>query len=108
EVYADAIAGMFVHHKRLSRSEAGHIGREAAPLLIGAPLPVVVLILSALGLVEIHRAIDVAQVVAYATLLVYGWRTAQYLDARLATRVVGCLTFAAIGFLLVAIKAAFH
>jgi hypothetical protein len=108
EVYADLIAGMFVHHKRPSRTELGLTGREAAPLLIGAPLPIGVLVLSALGLVEIRHAIDAAQIVAYATLLVVGWRTARQLDARLPARVVGGLTLAAIGFLLVALKAAFH
>src|SRR5215204_299280 len=40
EVYADLIAGMLVHHKRPSRTELGLTGREAAPLLIGAPLPI--------------------------------------------------------------------
>src|SRR5262249_16648936 len=45
EVYADLIAGTFVHHKRPSRTELGLTGREAAPLLIGAPLPVLVLVL---------------------------------------------------------------
>jgi hypothetical protein len=108
EAYADAIAGMLVHHRRLSRTELGLTGREAAPLLVGAPLPVAVLVLSALGLLEIHRAIDVAQIVAYATLLLYGWRTARQLDARLAPRLVGGLTFVAIGFLLVAVKSAYH
>src|SRR5215212_627158 len=108
EVYADLIAGMLVHNKRPSRTELGLTGREAAPLLIGAPLPVIVLILSALGLVEIHRAIDLAQVIAYSFLLVYGWRAVQRLEGKLATRVVVGLTFAAIGFLLVALKAAYH
>ena len=108
EVYADLIAGMLVHHKRPSRTELGLTGREAAPLLIGAPLPIVALVLSALGWVGIHRAIDAAQVIAYTTLLLFGWRTARQLDTRLPARVMAGLTFAAIGFLLVAIKAAFH
>jgi hypothetical protein len=108
EVDADAIAGMFVHHKRLSRSEAGHIGWEAVPLLVGAPLPVAVLVLSALGLVEIHHAIDGAQIVAYTTLLLFGWWMARNLGTRPAARVAGGVTLVAIAFLLVALKAAFH
>jgi hypothetical protein len=108
EVYADLIAGTLVHNKRPSGTTLGLTMREAGPLLIGAPLPVIVLVLSALGLVEIHRAIDLAQIIAYTTLLIYGWRAAWQLDSRVAPRVITGLTFAGIGFLLVALKAAFH
>ena len=106
--YADLVAGTFVHNTRPSRTALGLTGREAAPLLIGAPLPVIVLVLSALGLLEIRRAVDLAQIVSYATHLIYGWLAVRRLEASLPTRIVVGLTFAAIGFVLVALKAAFH
>ncbi len=108
EVYSDVFAGMFVQKKRLCRDDLRHLGRETAPLLIGLPLPVGVLVLSALGLVGIHHAIDAAQIMAYATLLFCGWWLARNLGARQAARVAGGVTMFAIAFALVALKAAFH
>jgi hypothetical protein len=108
EVYSDAFAGMFVRKKRLCREDLRHLGRETAPLLVGLPLPVGVLVLSALGLVGIHHAIDAAQIMAYATLLLCGWWLARNLGARQTARVAGGVTMFAIAFALVALKAAFH
>jgi hypothetical protein len=108
EIYADVFAGMFVHKKRLCRGDLRHLGRETAPLLMGLPLPVGVLVLSAFGLIGIHHAIDGAQIMAYATLLICGWWMARNLGARQTARVVGGVTMFAIAFALVALKAAFH
>jgi len=108
EVYSDVFAGMFVQKKRLCRNDLGHLGREAAPLLIGLPLPVAVLVISALGLVGIHHAIDAAQIIAYGSQLICGWWMARNMGARQAARVAGGITMFAIAFALVALKAAFH
>ena len=88
EVYSDVFAGLFAHKKRLCRDALGHLGRETAPLLIGLPLPVAVLVISALGLVGIHHAIDAAQIIAYTSLLICGWWMARNLGARQAARVL--------------------
>ena len=108
EVYSDVFAGMFVHKKRVCRDDLGHLGRETAPLLIGLPLPVAVLVISALGLVGIHHAIDAAQIIAYTSLMICGWWMARNLGARQSARLLGGITMFVIAFALVALKAAFH
>ena len=106
EAYADAIAGMVVHKHRPGRTDFRDVGRGVVPVMIGAPLPVIVLVVSALGLISIRHAIDLAEIIAYATLLFYGWWMVRNLGA--ASRVIGGVTMFVVAFRLVALKAAFH
>jgi len=108
DVYADAIGALLGQETRLTRNHLVEFWHEATPVLVGAQGPTVVLILSALGVMSVDRAIDVAQVVAFATLFAYGWRIGQKLDVPIPRRVVSGLVLIAIGGVLVLIKAAFH
>ena len=108
EVYAEAIGVLLGRSGRLDRQELAHMWHEAAPVMVGAQGPTVVLVLSALGLMSVETAIDIAQVVAFLTLFGYGWRIGQLLDQRWTRQVASGLILVAIGGLLVGIKAAFH
>lgn len=81
---------------------------DAAPVMVGAQGPTVVMILSALGLMSVETAIDIAQLIAFLTLFGFGWRIGQLLDSRLSRQLISGLILVAFGGLFVGIKAAFH
>lgn len=108
EVYAETIGELLGGRHRLARNDLVHFWHDATPVLVGAQGPTIVLILSALGLMSVETAIDIAQLVAFVTLFVYGWRIGQMLDVPIVRRVLSGLILVAIGGLLVGIKAAFH
>lgn len=106
DAYADAIAGMVVHKHPPNRTELRGVGRGIVPVLFGAPLPLLVLVLSAMGVISIRHAVDLAEIIAYATLLLFGWWMVRNLNP--TARVIGGVTMVVIAFVLVALKAAFH
>jgi hemolysin III len=108
EVYAETIGEMLGRSGRLGRQDVAHMWHDAAPVMVGAQGPTVVLVLSALGLMSVETAIDIAQVIAFLTLFGYGWRIGQLLDRRWTRQLFSGLILIAIGGLLVGIKAAFH
>jgi hemolysin III len=108
EVYAETIGMMLGRSSRLGRQDVAHMWHDAAPVMVGAQGPTVVLVLSALGLMSVETAIDIAQVIAFVTLFGYGWRIGQLLDRRWTRQLLSGLLLLAIGALLVGIKSAFH
>jgi hemolysin III len=99
---------MLAHGRTLSWDELRAIGRDVGPILVGAQGPTLLLVLSALGLLDVEDAIDLAQVVAFVFLFGYGWRVGMLLHEHWARRLVSGLILVAIGGFIVGIKAAFH
>jgi hemolysin III len=108
DAYADSIAEMLSRGRTLLWDELRAIGRDVAPILVGAQGPTLVMILSALGLLTVDDAIDLAQAVAFLFLFGYGWRVGKLLHEHWARRLVSGLILVAIGGFIVGIKAAFH
>lgn len=108
EVYAETIGELLGRRDRLARKDLVHFWHDATPVLVGAQGPTIALILSALGVMSVETAIDIAQLVAFATLFAYGWRVGQMLNVPIVRRIVSGLVLVGIGVLLVLIKAAFH
>lgn len=108
EVYAHVIGEMLGRRQPLGRQDLVHIWGDAAPVLVGAQGPTVILVLAGLGVMSMPTAITIAQVVAFLTLFGYGWRIGQLLDARFSRRLLSGLVLLAIGGILVGIKAALH
>jgi hemolysin III len=108
EAYAHSIATILTVQHGLSREEVHEIGREVAPVLIGAQAPTIVLLLAAFNLLPMELAIDLAQLVAFVLLFGYGWRVGALLDNRWPRQLLSGLLLIAIGGIIVGIKAAFH
>jgi hypothetical protein len=108
EVYAEAIGELLGRRGRLARTDLAHFWEDASPVIVGAQGPTIILLLSALGLMDVETAIDVAQVVAFVTLFAYGWHIGENLGVSVFRRLLSGLALVAIGSILVVIKAAFH
>lgn len=65
DTYSETIAGMLSSQRRLSRDELREIWRDVSPVLVGAQAPTLILLVSAIGLFSVERAITIAEVVAF-------------------------------------------
>lgn len=108
DAYSDSIAEMIGGRHRLSREDLRAIRRDVTPILTGAQPPTLLLLASALGLLSVETAIDLAQVVAAMLLFGFGLRAGQLLHESWPRRLLSGLILVAIGGLVVGIKAAFH
>jgi hemolysin III len=108
DAYSLTIAEMLARKERLSGEEMLEIGRDVAPVMVGAQGPTLVMILSAFGLFTVENAIDIAQGVALVSLFGYGWRIGKLLHERWPMQLLNGVLLVAIGGLLVGIKAVFH
>ena len=108
DAYSDWIAEMLAEQRKLTRDDIGRILGDVAPVMIGAQTPTVLLLLAALGILEIDTAIQLAQAAAFLLLFGYGWRIGQLLHERRSRQLISGLILVAIGALIVGIKSAFH
>jgi len=108
DAYSESIAEMLAERHWLSWHDLRAIGRDVAPVLIGAQGPTLILLLSALGLLSVGLAISLAQVVAFALLFGFGWRVGQLLHEHWLRQLASALFLVAIGSLVLGIKVVFH
>jgi hypothetical protein len=108
DAYSESIAIMLAEERGLTLGDLRDIRHEVAPVLIGAQAPTGILLLSAIGLFSVERAISLAQVVAFLLLFSYGWRVGSMLHEQWLRRIASGLILVAIGAIAVGIKAAFH
>lgn len=108
DTYSETIGGILAQERRLSGSEIREIWHDVTPVLVGAQAPTVVLLLSAFGLFPVESAITIAEVVCVLFLFSYGFRVGQLLHEHWLRQLISGLLLAAIGGLIVGIKALFH
>ena len=108
DAYSESIAVMLSRGRSISRAEWRGILDEVAPVIVGAQAPTIVLLASVLGLLSHETALDIAELVAFALLFVYGLRVGQLLHTSKVRWVLSGLMLVAIGALIVGFKAALH
>lgn len=108
DTYSESVAEMLTEQRSLVWDDLRAIGRDVAPVLVGAQGPTVLLLLSAFGLLSVDLAITLAQVVVFVLLFGFGWRVGQLLHEHWLRQLASGLFLVAIGGLAVGIKAAFH
>jgi hemolysin III len=104
ETYAETIAVMLHRQRRLTNAEKREIWHYAAPVMVGAQAPTIVLVLSAVGFFPVEQAITIAQAVLFLFLFGYGVRVGQILHEGWHRQFLSGLVVVAIAALLVAIK----
>lgn len=105
DVYAESVSYMVQHGKRPDLRE---IWREVSPVLVGAQGPSLIMVASAIGLVGIDRAIDIAQVFSFLTLFAFGWKVGRTLHLNAFRQLLSGFVLVAIGALIVGVKVAVH
>ncbi len=108
EMYAELVGETIGHQRALSRVEQLHIWDTVRPVLIGAQLPTIILLLSALGFYSVDTAIDIDQAVVFVLLAAYGVRAILFQHQTPLKRIVGGILLLLIGLMAVAFKVAFH
>lgn len=108
DLYSETIGRTLSHQRRPSRTELREIWHDVSPVLIGAQVPTLVLLLSATGLFSTRTAIFIAEVLANLLLFGYGWRAGQAQHRHWFRQLMSALFLVAIGGLIVGIKALFH
>ncbi len=108
DTYAETIAGMLAHQRRLTTTELREIWRDVSPGLVGAQAPTLVLLPSAFGLFPVERPPAIAEVVAFLLLFGHCWRVGKTLYQHWLRQLISALGFVVIGRFIVAVKAVFH
>ena len=108
DTYTETVAGMLFQGRRLTHAEVHAIWHDVSPVMVGAQVPTLVLLLSALGFFSVERAITIAEVVCVLFLFGYGYRVGQLLHERWFQQLASGLLLVAIGGLIVGIKALVH
>jgi hemolysin III len=108
EAYSEIIAGIIAEQRHPTRAELRRVWSGVSPVLIGAQVPAVVLLLSALGFFPIEQALTLAEIAVFLLLFSYGWRVAVVLHENWIHRVLAGLLFVGAGALVVGIKTLFH
>jgi len=108
DAYAATISAMLSQRRALADEEKSAIWRSVVPVMAGAQAPTFVLLLSALGLYTVERAITGAEIVVVLFLFGYGLRVGQLLHQHWLRQLISGMALVAIAGLVVAIKALFH
>lgn len=105
--YAESIALMLTGRRALSMADLRQVGRDVAPILVGAQTPTLLLLLAALGVFSAQTAIDVAQGVTFALLFAIGMRVGAILHEHWFRQIINGLLLMGIGGLVVIISVFF-
>jgi hemolysin III len=108
DLYAESVAEMLSHSRRLTQIEIRKVWEDVRPVLIGAQAPTLIMLLSALGLFSVETAIDFARVVIFLTLFLFGIQVGRKLHENVLRQLLSGLYLVALAGLIVGIKVLFH
>jgi hypothetical protein len=108
EVYSELIDDMIRQQRSLTRDETRRLARAAGPVFAGAQGPTIILALAAMGIISAHRAVDVAEAVAFISLFGFGFRAGRGAHRHWLRQIGTGLGLVAIGVVIVVIKVAVH
>ncbi len=108
KAYSDTIAEVITQKRKLELSELRIVWYHAAPILISANIPTLIILLSGLGLYSVSTALYVSKIFIYILLFLYGIKMGQLMhESRIRIIFSGLMT-CGIGLLISFIKMFFH
>lgn len=108
KAYSDTIAEVITQKRKLELSELRIVWYHAAPILISANIPTLIILLSGSGLYSVPTALYVSKIFIYILLFLYGIVVGQLMhESRLRIIFTGFMT-SGIGLLISFIKIFFH
>jgi hypothetical protein len=108
ELYSEVVGTETRTRHRIARHELAHILEDVVAVTIGVAFPALFFILAAVGAIELDTAFRIAKWTGLALIGVYGFVAARFAGAMLLRAIAQVLAVAAIGALMIAVKALVH
>jgi hypothetical protein len=108
ELYSEVVGTETRTRHRIARTELGQIVEDVVAVTIGVAFPAIFFILAAAGAMEVDTAFQIAKWSGLALIGVYGFVAARFAGAGLVGAVAQGLAVAAIGAVMIAVKALVH
>lgn len=108
ELYSEIVGTETRTHRRIARSHVVHILDDAVAVAFGIAFPSVFFVLVALGAIEQESAFTLAKWSGLGLIGAYGFCAARFAGAGLAAALVHAAAVAAVGGLLIGVKALLH
>jgi hypothetical protein len=108
ELYSEVVGTETRTRHRIERAELGHILEDVLAVTLGVAFPALFFVLAATGAIELDTAFMIAKWSGLALIGVYGFVAARFAGASLFGAVAQGLAVAAVGALLIAVKALVH
>jgi hypothetical protein len=108
ELYSEIVGTETRMRHRIQRAELAPIIEDALAVTIGVAFPALFFILAAAGALELDTAFKVAKWTGLTLIAVYGFAAARLAGAGLLGAIAQALAVAAIGAVMIAVKALVH
>jgi hypothetical protein len=108
ELYSEIVGTETRTRHRIARNELGGILEDVVAVVIGVAFPALFFVLAAAGLMELDTAFQIAKWSGLALIGIYGFVAARFAGAGLLGALAQGLAVAAIGAVMIAVKAFVH
>jgi hypothetical protein len=108
EAYSEVVGTQTRWRRRVTRDEVSHIAGQAWAVMLGVAFPAVFFALAALGAMDLDTAFTVAEWSGVSLIGFYGFCAARLSGAGLLAALLEGAAVAAIGVVLIALKALIH
>ena len=108
ELYSEVVGTETRTRHRIERHELAHIVEDVIAVTIGVAFPALFFVLAAVSAIELDTAFRIAKWTGLALIGVYGFIAARFAGAGLLGAVAQGLAVAAIGAVMIAVKALVH
>ncbi len=108
ELYSEVVGTETRTRHRIARGELAHIVEDVVAVAIGVAFPALFFILAAAGAMELDTAFTIAKWTGLALIGAYGFVAARFAGASWLGALAQALAVAAIGAVMIAVKALVH
>jgi hypothetical protein len=108
ELYSEVVGTETRTRHRIERHELAHIVEDVVAVTIGVAFPALFFVLAAAGVMEVDTAFKIAKWTGLALIGVYGFVAARFAGAGWLGAIAQGLAVAAIGAVMIAVKALVH
>jgi hypothetical protein len=108
ELYSEVVGSETRTRHRIERRELGLILADAVAVTIGVAFPALFFVLAAAGAIELDTAFTIAKWTGLGLIGLYGFVAARFAGASLFAALLQALAVAAIGAIMIAVKALVH
>ena len=108
EVYSDVVGVETSQRHRVTRRQLGHMFDQAGAVAVGVGLPAVFFLAATIGWIELDAAFTIAKWSGLGLIGCYGYWAARLAGAPVSRALLQALLVAAVGGLIIVVKALLH